>query len=75
DVQHAVRFFSAIRNSQLARIHEEAACADPSASTDSVSRNFLGDASSADATAVPTAAVSASSSWARVKRAVDSTPQ
>ncbi|KAJ1730145.1 plasma membrane calcium, partial [Coemansia biformis] len=69
DVQHAVRFFSAIRNSQLARQQEHAILEATAAAP--INRNFLDDATSAEATAVPTAAVSTSSSWTRVKRAVD----
>ncbi|KAJ2452978.1 plasma membrane calcium [Coemansia sp. RSA 2336] len=74
DVQYAVRFFSAIRNSQLAKQQ-------PGNGDDG--RNFLGDVPSyigrastmpsSDATAVPTTNVSASSSWTRVKRAYDKT--
>ncbi|PIA13438.1 calcium-translocating P-type ATPase [Coemansia reversa NRRL 1564] len=72
DVQYAVRFFSAIRNSQLAK---------QSGPDDyATNRNFLAGPSSRRAstmpssdctTAAPTAAVSTSSSWARVKKAVD----
>ncbi|KAJ2161686.1 plasma membrane calcium [Coemansia sp. RSA 552] len=73
DVQNAVRFFGAIRSSQLAK--------QTGTESDSVSRNFLGDVPSAynrssamslsDTTAAPTASASASSSWARMRRAVD----
>ncbi|KAJ2364175.1 plasma membrane calcium, partial [Coemansia sp. RSA 2610] len=72
DVQYAVRFFSAIRNSQLAKQQTTA---------DDEDRNFLGEMPqfsprastmpSSDATAAPTTNVSASNSWARFKRAVD----
>ncbi|KAJ2781332.1 plasma membrane calcium [Coemansia javaensis] len=66
DVQYAVRFFSAIRSSQQAKQH---ASADP----DHICHNFLEPGASSDATVAPTAAVSTSSSWARVRRAVDNT--
>ncbi|KAJ2754308.1 plasma membrane calcium [Coemansia nantahalensis] len=81
DVQHAVRFFSAIRNSQLARMHDEAMAANAAAAGSSSfdpagrSNNFLGDVSPPDeSTAASTAAVSTTSSWARVRRAMDKAP-
>ncbi|KAI9502179.1 PMCA-type calcium-translocating P-type ATPase [Coemansia spiralis] len=78
DVQHAVKFFSAIRNSQLAKQNNE--------QNVSASDNFLGGnglhngngfsrastlPSADSATAVPTAAGSANSSWTRVRKAVE----
>ncbi|KAJ1891290.1 plasma membrane calcium [Kickxella alabastrina] len=75
DVQHAVKFFSAIRNSQQARVigpHTE----------NYIENNFLSNSPSvtlarastlpsSDTTVAPTATVSTSNSWARVKKAVD----
>ncbi|KAJ2164489.1 plasma membrane calcium, partial [Coemansia sp. RSA 353] len=71
DVQHAVRFFSAIHNSQQARQQK---ASDDSRNILSEAPSFVGRSTtmpSSDATAVPTANVSARGSWTRVKRAVD----
>ncbi|KAJ2726235.1 plasma membrane calcium [Coemansia sp. Benny D115] len=75
DVQYAVKFFSAIRNSQSASGSKHI-------ESDRLNSNFLSDNAgalltrsvtlpSSESTAAPTAAVSTSSSWTRVKKAVD----
>ncbi|KAJ1849485.1 hypothetical protein LPJ57_008349, partial [Coemansia sp. RSA 486] len=76
DIQNTVRFFRAIRNAQST--HDSARDAHAARLTN----NFLADCPvtplnrsstqpSGETTAAPTAAVSASSSWTRVKKAVD----
>ncbi|KAJ1666171.1 plasma membrane calcium [Coemansia sp. RSA 1646] len=74
DVQHAVKFFSAIRNSQIAS--KKSPC------DSDVGHNFLSSVSAANdlsrastlpsttSTVVPTTAASASSSWTKVKSAM-----
>ncbi|KAJ2776821.1 plasma membrane calcium [Coemansia interrupta] len=77
DVHHAIRFFSAIRSSQMSSHPGQ------QPTIDRINSNFLNETGpsvalnrastmpSGDTTATPTAPVSTSSSWTRVKKAVD----